>query len=56
MHNGCAPIISETTDSLYSIYWVPLQWAQVEIRKATGEKQKPALLRLDEHPPCLHSA
>ena len=26
--------IAETTDSLYPIYWVPLQWAQVEIRKA----------------------
>eukprot|EP00092_Neocalanus_flemingeri_P040560 GFUD01044166.1.p1 GENE.GFUD01044166.1~~GFUD01044166.1.p1 ORF type:complete len:517 (+),score=100.24 GFUD01044166.1:245-1795(+) len=24
----------ETTDALYPIYWVPLQWGQVEIRKA----------------------
>merc|ERR1711892_441039 len=29
--------IIETTDSLYPIYWVPLQWAQVEIRKAKEE-------------------
>jgi hypothetical protein len=26
--------IIETTDSLYPIHWVPLSWAQVEIRKA----------------------
>ena len=26
--------VMETSDSLYPIYWVPLQWAQVEIRKA----------------------
>jgi len=27
----------DTTDSLYPIYWVPLQWAQVEIRKAKDD-------------------
>ena len=26
--------ITVTTDSLYPVYWVPLQWAQVEIRRA----------------------